>query len=108
MKNEIKINNYQQIDSIEKYIQDYFDKKIPINQLINNLEDLIYAIKDPPPSLVVDLIAEWSEIEIAYANSLYENRNFFNSQEKVRVKDALEKIIKLINEYKENCLVKSI
>ena len=99
-KEDIKKYNLRQIKLMESKILDYLNKKNPILWLINDLEALIYCIKKPPKNF----IAQWSILEICYANIKYENRKNFNSLEKELIQKALKNLQNQITFYKKKYL----
>lgn len=104
MKTEIKEYNMRQIKLMGKKIKDYLNKKIYIDWLINDLEGLVNCIKNPPKGFVNNFLHFWSRLEVCYANMLFEKRNYFTSQEKDLIQEALINIQELIEKYKTEYL----
>ena len=103
-KEDIIKYNLRQIKLMESKILDYLNKKNPILWLINDLEALIYCVKKPPKNFIENFIAQWSIIEICYANIKYENRKNFNSLEKELINKALKNLQNQITLYKKKYL----
>ncbi|MFC1894680.1 hypothetical protein ACFLYH_01900 [Candidatus Dependentiae bacterium] len=107
MNKEIKQYNKQQIKYIETTIQDYLANKIPIDQLVNNLEISIYNMKKYPKKIITKLISLWGILEEFYAWMLDQNRTALTLQEQAKIKKVLIKINFLILQYKEKYLSNS-
>ena len=104
MEKDIKKYNLRQVKLMESKIKEYLNAQIPIRWLIDDLEALIRSIKLPPQHFVENFIAEWSNLEICYANVKYENRKDFNSFEKKLIEQALSNLTAFIEQYRKQHL----
>jgi len=97
-KEKLKYNK-RQIILIKKKIQDYLENKIHIDWLIKDLEALTKSIIECPKEWSEEFIAFINELELSYANALYEKRKHFSPSEKLEILQTLKSMQVLIEKY---------
>lgn len=96
--------NKRQISLVEKKLQDYLENKIHIDWLIKDLEAWIKSIIDCSKEWIEEFTVLINELELYYADALYEKRTNFNSAEKIEILQVLKSMEILIKQYKKQNL----
>jgi hypothetical protein len=88
--------NQRQYDRTLKRIELYRNGELSLPKLIDDLRGLIWALESVSREWRNTLIGNWSPLELAYANALYEKRKTLNDEGRGNVAEALDDLERII------------
>lgn len=90
--------NIRQINLIKERIIWYKNKKITIDQLVNDLESLLNCLENINEDWKNSFLLVWGELEDIYAFALYENKKQLDDKDIKAINESLVKIDSLLKE----------